>query len=174
VRAGCSTRRWSALALGCLLALLTCGPLAAAPEGDRYFVDFRARRSSYIGHTYIVYFRVGADGRIIERHYAGHIPYEDGWKGLIAPIRGTVRKYKDDATIPPSAIYRRQVTAAEYRNVIRTVQVFRGSEREWHAVFLNCNDFGIEIAEALHLRRPPSLLPPTMWVHILKAINEPQ
>jgi hypothetical protein len=171
VRVKFPARPWGVLTLGCLLAALACGAARAAPAGERYFIDFRSRASSYIGHTFIVYFRVDADGRVTEQHYAGLIPDEDGWKGLLAPIRGSVRKYKDDATLPPSAIYRRRITAAEYRRVARVVHTFRGAGREWHAVFLNCNDFGTEIAEALGLRRPPSLLPPSVWVHLLKAMN---
>jgi hypothetical protein len=148
--------------------------LCAEPHGDRYFVDFRSRPSSYIGHTYIVYFRVDGTGRIVEQNYAGLIPEEDGWKGLLAPIKGSVKKYKDDETVPPDAIYRRRVTAEEYRRVARVVQTFKRAGHSWHAVFLNCNDFGIEVAETLYLRRPHSLLPPRMWVHLLKAMNERQ
>lgn len=173
MRARVSAQRWSGLALCCWLAVAFSHPTRAEPQGgDRYFVDFRSRPSSHIGHTYVVYFRADPSGRISEEHVAGLIPDEEGWKGLLAPIKGRVRAYKDDTRLPPDAIYRRRVTAEEFRRVSRVVQTFRGAERQWHAIFLNCNDFGIEVAEALNLRRPPSLLPPRMWVHLLKAMNE--
>jgi hypothetical protein len=47
----------------------------------------------------------------------------------------------------------------------------QATEHRWHALFFNCNDFAIEIAEALKLWRPPSLLPPDVWVASLRAMN---
>ena len=113
-----------------------------------------------------------AEGRVVEMHYAGLIPEVDAWKGLVAPVRATVRRYIDDTRLTPSAIYRRRLTAAEYRQVTRTVEYLHATERRWHAIFQNCNDFGIQIAEALGLWRPPSLMPPSAWVAGLRALNE--
>ena len=52
------------------LAWLSIGVIvdaeAVAQPGERYFIDFRARRSTYIGHTYIIYFRTDAAGRTLE------------------------------------------------------------------------------------------------------------
>jgi hypothetical protein len=159
-------------ALGGLLVTLVFCDAVAAKSGERYFIEFRARASTHIGHTYVVYFRMSADVRPIERHYAGLIPEEDGWKGLLAPIRASIRKYKDDTRLPPTAIYRRQLTAAEFLRVARTVRVLKAHARQWHVIFFNCNDFAIEIAEVLGLRRPPSLMPPDVWVIGLRALNE--
>jgi hypothetical protein len=142
------------------------------PNGGGYFIDFRSRRSTYIGHTYIVYGRLNAERRVVEMHYAGLIPEVDAWKGLIAPVRATVRRYIDDTQLTPTAIYRRRLTAAEYRQVKRTVEYLHATEHQWHAIFQNCNDFGIQIAEALGLWRPPSLMPPSAWVAGLRALNE--
>jgi hypothetical protein len=62
--------------------------------GSGYFIDFRARPSTYIGHTYIVYGRIDASGRLIETHYAGLIPFKQPWRGL--PIQASVQQYIDD------------------------------------------------------------------------------
>jgi hypothetical protein len=158
-----------------LVAAIGCAPGAArgSPTGERYFIDFRARSSKYIGHTYIVYGHADASGRVIELHHAGLVPEEDVWNGLFSPIRAAVRKYKDDMRLPPTVIYRRRLTAAEFRRVGRAVQFLRAKQRQWHVIFFNCNDFGIEIAEVLGLRRPPSLMPPRVWVSGLRALNEP-
>ena len=154
--------------------LLTCADIlaqASGPSGERYFIDFRARRSAYIGHTFVIYFVVGADGRLVEEHHAGLVPEENVWNGVFSPIRAAIRKYKDDTRLPPTVIYRRELSAAEYARVERTVRMLKANEHRWHVIFYNCNDFAIEIAEALGLRRPPSLMPPSMWVGMLKAIN---
>jgi len=67
-----------------LLALLLApalAPQAAAQHAPRaetrdwdYFVDFRARFSSRIGHTFIAYGRIDRRGRIVEERYAGLYP----------------------------------------------------------------------------------------------------
>jgi hypothetical protein len=143
-----------------------------APAGEHYFIDFRARPSSYIGHTYIVFGRMNAAGQMVDVRYAGLVPEKDAWKGLIVPIRGTVRRYIDDTRLKPSMIYRRRLTAAEFRHLSRTVDFLHTTEHQWHALFQNCNDFGIQIATALGLWRPPSLMPPDVWVGMLRALNE--
>lgn len=167
---------------GYVVALIAavCSPIigAALPAeahvaSERYFIEFRARPSTYIGHTFIHYGRMNTDGRVVESNRAGLIPEEDAWKGLIFPVRGTVREYKDDTRLPSRVIYRRQLTAAEFARVGRTVRQMQATQHLWHGVFFNCNDFAVEIAEALHMRRPPSLLPPDVWVDALRALNEP-
>jgi hypothetical protein len=110
---------------------------------------------------------------VIELHYAGLIPEHDVIRGLFVPIRATVRQYKDDTRLTPNAIYRRQLTAEEYRRVKRAVRYLHAHERHWHAVFQNCNDFGNDIADTLGLWHPPSLLPPAAWVSLLRKMNEP-
>ena len=143
---------------------------ALAPSS--YFIDFRARPSSYIGHTYIVYGRLDADGGVAELHYAGLIPEHDVWQGLFVPIEATVRQYKDDTKYLPTAIYRRRLNPEEYQRVTRRVRYLQATEHRWHAVFQNCNSFAIDIADILGLGRPPSLLPPSVWVGMLRTLNE--
>jgi hypothetical protein len=166
----------SVAAFGCVAAsIAVCNPAMsteAHAAGERYFIEFRARPSTYIGHTFIHYGRMDSDGRIVESNRAGLIPDEDAWKGLIFPVRGRVREYKDDTRLPSRVIYRRQLTATEFARVTLTVRQMQASEHLWHGVFFNCNDFAIEIAETLHLWRPPSLLPPDVWVDALRALNE--
>ncbi len=145
----------------------------AAPLGAQYFIDFRARPSSYIGHTFIIYGRIDAQGRMVEHHIAGLIPEHDVWRGLIFPIEANVREYKDDRGLLPTVIYRRTLTAVEYARVVGTVRQMRAVSHLWHALFFNCNDFAIEIAETLGMVRPPSLLPPSVWVAHLRALNRP-
>jgi hypothetical protein len=139
----------------------------------QYFIDFRARPSSYIGHTYIVYGYVGPDGRVAELHYAGLIPERDVWEGLFVPIEANVRQYVDDTKLLPSTVYRRRLSPDEYRRVKRLVQRLKATDHRWHAILRNCNSFAVTIADELHLARPPSLLPPSMWVGLLAKLNAP-
>ena len=162
-----------------LLAVLASGRAVAQPSGaqqaagrDRYFIEFRSRPSTYIGHTYIYYGRTDASGRILDARYAGFIPEVDAMQALIAPVEGTVRKYEDDVLLKPNAVYGRRLTAAEYATVVRAVRILKQSQRKWHPIFQNCNDFGIGIAEALGMRRPHSLMAPNVWVSTLRLLNE--
>jgi hypothetical protein len=143
----------------------------AAPIGEHYFIDFRARPSTFIGHTFILYGRVDAQGRVVEHHIAGLVPEHEVWRGLIIPIEANVREYEDDRKRLPTVIYRRTLTAAEYGRVHGTVRRMRAVAHQWHVLFFNCNDFAIVIAEALGMVRPPSLLPPSVWVAHLRALN---
>lgn len=170
------------VAVGTMLTGLVAAPAIAQQSSDQivvgerwgagYFVEFRSRPSSYIGHTYIVYGQVGADGRVVEANYAGLIPELDGWKGLIVPIPANVRQYKDDTRLKPTAVYHRTLTATEYRRLVRTVNYLQSIEHKWHGIFQNCNDFGIQIADALGMARPPSLMPPAVWVGTLRLLNQ--
>ena len=159
-----------------LLAVLTGSRAVAgaqrAASSHRYFIEFRSRPSTYIGHTYIVYGRTDASGRILDMRYAGFIPEVDALQALIVPVLGAVKKYEDDVLLKPDTIYGRSLTAAEYAAVVRAVRILKQSQRKWHPIFQNCNDFGIGIAEALGMRRPPSLMPPSVWVATLRMLNE--
>jgi len=142
----------------------------ALTAGD-YFVDFRARPSTYLGHTFVVFGRLDGEGRVAELHYAGLVPEHDVWQGLFIPVEANVRQYKDDTKYLPVAIYRRRLNPIEYQRVVRTVRTMQASEHRWHAVFQNCNSFAVDIAAVLGLARPPSLLPPAVWVGMLKGLN---
>lgn len=163
-----------------LLAILASARVVAQPAGtqqaagaNRYFIEFRSRPSTYVGHTYIVYGRTDATGRILDMRYAGLIPdVDDAKQALIIPVPASVQKYEDDALLKPDAIYGRRLTAAQYAAVARAVRILRQSQRKWHPIFQNCNDFAIAIAEALGMRRPPSLMLPRIWIETLRMLNE--
>src|SRR5262245_43895919 len=90
-----------AVGLGLLLAVcgLAIGGEAAAQsrrEPRDYFIEFRARPSVYLGHTFIVYGRLDGSGRAIERHQAGFIPGDDFMMAFVTPVRGYVGTIRDD------------------------------------------------------------------------------
>ena len=180
MRLGIALRAWGFVLLGSLPLLAALATMRASAEsaprqggsGERYFIEFRARPSTYIGHTYIIYGRIDVAGRAIDYTYAGLIPEYNVWQGFFGLVPATVRHYKDDSLFKPNTIYRRSITAAEFDSVVRTVRFLRSIEHEWHPIFQNCNDFAIEVAEALGMRRPPSLMPPSMWVAMLRLMNE--
>lgn len=160
-----------------LIAALCClfiWPADAEPPRAGHFVEFHARPGALWGHTFIVYGRRDTGGRIVEAHRAGLYP--DGGRaalimGSFVPVAATVQAVPGDYSERPSAIYRRNLTAAEYAHLKRTVARLRARERAWHMVMFNCNDFGILVARELGLAAPPNMLVPNAWVRTLAAIN---
>jgi len=180
LRVGTAIRAAGFALLGCLLllAMLASSRASAEPAialrsdaGERYFIEFRARPGPFIGHTYVVYGRTDLTGRVLDVHSAGLFPDGNALVGAFLPVVGSVRHDRNDTKYAPNAVYRKPLSAAEYARVVRFVEMLRARQHEWHLMFQNCNDFGIMVAEALGLRRPPSLMPPSMWVGLLRALN---
>lgn len=144
-----------------------------AAQARPYFVEFRARPSNDIGHSVIVYGRLGANGQPAERHFASFVPGVDGRKGMILPVYASVHASPADIHTPPITSYRRAITAEEYARVKMTVQRLKAREHLWHAFLFNCNQLPSEVAGAIGMRTPPSLFPPNLWVDTLRALNAP-
>jgi len=180
--------RLSAIAL-CLLALtFAVGDAASAapfslwrktgvPHGRTYFVDFRARNGSLTGHTFIVFGRLTPDGRLISIQNADVYPVDPetgSVVGTFAPVRGEVRVREGDSKRHAFITYRRYLSAEEFARLLAAVRHERVVDRQWSLLLFNCNDFAINIARALGLRTPPSLLLPTTFVATMRVQNKPQ
>jgi len=83
-----------------------------------------------------------------------------------------IGRRKADLTEPSTVIYRRHLTAAEFHQLIAKVRQIRAAHPLWHVIFANCNDFAGAIAKAIGLHRPSSLLLPSDYVSLLRALNE--
>jgi hypothetical protein len=172
-------RRILPFAAACLSAVLP-GLVAPSLAVDRharvarpYYVEFRARPSNDIGHAVLMYGRLGANGQPAERHFASFVPSVDGRKGMIFPVYASVHASAADIHTPPTTSYRRTLTAAEYARATAAVQRLKAREHLWHAFMFNCNELPSEVARAIGLNRPPSILPPNLWVDTLRSLNEP-
>src|SRR5437762_2827182 len=140
--------------------------------GERYFVDFHARVGpSLVGHLYIVYGRLNAEGKIVQAQIAGHFPSEPNSLALLVPVRGSVGQTKYDFVEPSVDVYRRRLTSTEFKQLSTMVRQLKGIEPPYHLLFFNCNDFAGEAAESIGLRRPPGLMLPSTYVAWLRALN---
>ena len=161
----------------CCLALSMFAPASALAQsgGAVHFIDFRSRPGALWGHTYILYGRVDASGRPAELHRGGLYP-DDGHAGLIlgtfVPVRAAVRAIPDDYAETPNAIYRRRLSPTQYMRLKATVARIRATDRDWHMLTHNCNNFADAVARSLGLYTPPNILLPNAWVRALKAMNE--
>ncbi len=169
-------RRVVAVAAAGMAAVMLAAPSpamaqSARPQAQPYYIEFRARPSNDIGHSVIVYGRLGVAGRPAERHFASFVPGVDGRKGMILSVYASVRASPEDIHTPPMTSYRRALTAAEYARVTQTVQRLKTREHLWHAFLFNCNQLPGEVAQSIGLRRPPSIFPPNLWVDSLRMLN---
>ena len=141
--------------------------------GERYFVDFHARsRPSITGHIFIVYGRLNGDGRIAEAQVVGFSPDSDrNWASYVLPLPGLLGREGADLKERSIVVYRRYLSAAEFHRMNAKLRQLKATRPHWHFIFFNCNDFVTDIARAIGLYRPPSLLPPILYVTVLKALN---
>jgi hypothetical protein len=172
----------SAIAGAVVFAAITAFSPDIADARDRmqisrsrpYFVDFRSRPGYVYGHTIVVYGYFDAQGRAVEERYAGLYPKDDEAGlivGTIIPVDASVRPVKEDFNTSPSMVYRRELTAREYRIMRAAIRHERQREHFWHVVIFNCNDFAARIAQALDMRVPSTLLLPPFFVLTLRLMN---
>ncbi len=152
------------------------GARESRAAGGRYYIEFRAASIGTYGHTYVAYGRLDARGRPINQQYADLHPM-GGYAGMalghVVPVPGNETWNPDVLKLPINARYRRTLNAAEYQRVLATVRRLRASKLTWNAVAYNCNDYVAEIARAVGLRTPSTLLVTFMFVPALRDMNEP-
>ena len=143
-------------------------------EARPYFVDFRSRAGYVFGHTFIVYGRLDAAGHAHGGHVAGIYPRDDElglMVGMAIPVPASVRGVEGDYEEPVTNVYRRRLTAAQYARLEATVHRVTQSERYWNILTYNCNDFAVDIANALNMRTPSSMLLPANFIAELRVLN---
>jgi hypothetical protein len=141
--------------------------------GGGYFVEFRARRGmTPFGHNYIVYGRLNAQGDMIAPQVVGFSDGDPRDVHLFA-ARGLVGPLTLDFTSPPTAIYRRYLTATQFDRLTAKIRQMRQAQLPYHFFFLNCEDFAGEIAESIGLVRPAGLMLPMAYVVWLRVLNGP-
>jgi hypothetical protein len=145
-------------------------------EGVHYFVDFHARdRPTPTGHNFIVYGRLNSHGKIIQAQVVGFAPDTDRYTlASFIPAPGLLGRERADFTEPSTVIYRRHLTTVEFHQLNDKVRQIRAARPTWHLIFSNCNNFVGEIAKAIGLFRPPSLLSPSIYVSLLRDLNGSQ
>ena len=138
---------------------------------ERYFIEFRARDGlTGFGHAYIIYGRLDGRGEVIESQLAGYSDGDNGAVHLYMP-HAAIGPLQKDFTHVPTAVYRRILTADQFRALNAKIRDIRRARPPFHMVFLNCTDFLGEIAESIGLHRPPIPMVPTPYVRWLRAFN---
>src|SRR5262245_62448850 len=117
---------------------------SAAAATRRYFVDFRSRNALSYGHTFSVYGKLDAQGKIIESTVAGLHPFTESsipWTiGHLIPVpseTGASDGDTEDDYI--TASYRILMTEAEYNKLVAYINRNREDARTWHRSLKICN-----------------------------------
>lgn len=150
--------------------------VAARREKGGYFLDFRSRYALSYGHTFVVFGRLGANGRPATSEVAGLHPAGDDvapWSiGHIIPVpseTGASDGDTEDQYI--TASYRIHLTAAQYQDVVAYIRKLQGSSPVWHAVLYNCNAFVADIARHMGLKSPGTLSFPADFINGIRSMN---
>jgi len=151
---------------------------ATAKSARRYFIDFRSRNALSYGHTFSVYGKLDAQGKIIESTVAGLHPFTESsipWTiGHLIPVpseTGASDGDTEDDYI--TASYRILMTEAEYNKLVAYIKQQQKSSPLWHALLKNCNSWVGDIAQFMGLKTPYSsvLLYPAQYITSLRELN---
>ena len=155
---------------------------AASPSANKrharsYFIEFRARNAQSYGHTFALYGRLDAQGKIISREVAGlhpmsesPIPWMIGHLVLVPSETGASDGDTEDQYV--MARFRVAMNEGEYRKVTSFIKQLKDKSPVWHAVLYNCNAFVADIAQFMGLKVPQStLLKPANYIDTLRDLN---
>jgi hypothetical protein len=154
----------------------TVAPSApAAPVPASYYIEFRAADVGVYGHSYIAFGRLGPGGKPATVQYADFHP-EGGMLGLavghVLPVAADMTPEKETLTLPITASFRRKITAAQYKKVQEAIKTAHANNHVWSALAYNCNTFVGDVAEAIGMKTPTSILFSTAYIPALRFLNE--
>jgi hypothetical protein len=131
----------------------------AAQPARRYFIELRARAALTYGHTFAVYGRVDARGKIIASKVIGLHPFSEDslpWMiGHLIPVpaeTGASDGDTEDAYV--IARFRILLNEAEYQKLMAFLKHHAENSPSWHAAIYNCNAFIGDVARFMGLHVP--------------------
>jgi len=151
----------------------TVPPKVAKP----YAIEFRARNANSYGHTFSIYGRVDARGRLVNPKVSGlhpatesPVPWMIGHLVLVPSETGASDGDTEDQYV--LARFRVALSEAEYRKVTSYIKRLSDKSPVWHAVLYNCNAFVGDIAQSMGLKTPTStMLMPKDYIDQLRELN---
>ncbi|MCB1473007.1 MAG: hypothetical protein H6884_05190 [Rhodobiaceae bacterium] len=129
--------------------------IASSAGASAWFIEFRARGGSPVGHSFVVLGVRSASGRErivrVAGFYASHGPV--GAVASVAGVPGTVGYKKTD--LKPALIrYRRMLGKASFARIERMIARAARSPGTFTMLANNCNAFVARIAQALGMQAP--------------------
>ena len=127
-------------------------------NGDPYYIEMRMRHTPPlpIGHVYVAYGRLGADGEPLDEHLIMLAPI--GGYGSANPAKSTeISRMKPDMTdcsLRPVGAYRVSLNAQNYEKLLKRIAQAKREKPMYQVWSYNCNHFLSDIVA------PVGILPP--------------
>jgi len=148
---------------------------AAEATAYPYYIEFRVAVDGVYGHSYIAYGRLNALGRPATATYADIHPTGDIPSmvlGHFIPMDAATSPEKDTLGLKIAGRFRRLLTATEYTRLKTIIARVRAARHAWSVLGYNCNDFVADVARAIGMRTPTTLLLPYDFIPELQVMNE--
>ena len=147
------------------------------PADKPYFIEFRARNADSYGHTFSIYGRVNANGKVGAFTVAGlhpisesPVPWMIGHLMAVPSETGASDGDMDDQYV--LARFHVALSAEEFKKVVAYVKEHQKNSPMWHAVLYNCNAWVGDVAKFMGMDVPASpLLMPADYINSLKKLN---
>jgi hypothetical protein len=169
-----ATCLWGAAALAQTASLPSPMPAESKSAVSGYYVEFRAADMGVYGHSYIAFGKLSAGGRPLTVQYADFHP-RGGEIGLavghVVPVAAGMQPEPEVLKLPLTSVWRKPISATDYRKLTAAVAAARANPKVWSAIAYNCNSFVGDMAEAIGLKSPPSLLFSTSYIPALMSLN---
>lgn len=148
----------------------------ARTSAARYFIEFRSRYALSYGHSFVIFGRLDANGRMIDPEVAGLAPESEDpsvyMLGHVTPVPASTGWTDGDLDEDyMSANWRVMLDESEYREVVAYIRKLQASSPLWHAALYNCNAFVGKIARSMGYKAPFHWLPPQEYITKLREMN---
>ncbi|MGB7334702.1 MAG: hypothetical protein WBD01_02825 [Salaquimonas sp.] len=146
--------------------------------GDPYYIEIRMRHTPLlpVGHTYVAYGRLGADGQILDEKLIMLAPF-GGYAGAALasgiPMPGILDPHTDDCRIRPQTAYRVSLNAQRYEKLLQEVQKARVEKPSYLLFAYNCNHFMTRMAQSVGIKPPKNIYVPALeYIYAMIEENE--
>jgi hypothetical protein len=146
--------------------------------GDPYYIEIRMRKTPLlpVGHTYVAYGRLGADGEILDEKLIMLAPV-GGYAGAALasgiPMPGVLTPHRDDCRIRPETGYRVSLNAQRYEKLLMEVRAAKQEKPSYLLFAYNCNHFMTRIAKSVGLKPPRNIYVPALeYIYAMIENNE--
>lgn len=132
-----------------------------------YYMEMRLRQTPMlpVGHVYIAYGRLGANGEPLDEKLVMLSPlggYAGAAIAAAAPMPGILTPYGDDCKLQPIAAYRVSLSAADFEKLLLRIQQAKTEKPSYHLFQYNCNHFLSDVAASVGIQPPENIYRPSL------------
>ena len=157
-------------------AKVTAAKSASSKARDSYFIEFRSRYALSYGHSFVIFGKMGPDGKMIDPEVAGLHPASDSvipyMLGHIIPVPAETGWSDGDLEDQyKSANWRIMVSEPEYNKVVAYIRKKQAGPKFWHAGIYNGHAFARDIAQFMGYKTPSIWVRPQEFMTKLRLWN---